>query len=153
MAMWWPLLGLLSCCPIFKSSHCNSFEDWTPVDFTCLIIKWVAEACLWSRMLVTMDSRYVADEYNTVLNTIRKKKAKTLFRLWTHKDTPYLALTGELWGIICEFFRGKIYRARYRECTVVAPAMAARRPTHPIEMVLGFSHSDCEAPLTKKNPY
>ena len=25
--LWWPLLGLLSRCPTFKSSHYNSFED------------------------------------------------------------------------------------------------------------------------------
>ena len=25
-----PLLGLISCCLIFKSSHCNSFEYWPP---------------------------------------------------------------------------------------------------------------------------
>ena len=27
MLPWWPLLELLSRCPIFKSSHCNTFED------------------------------------------------------------------------------------------------------------------------------
>ena len=29
MAPWWPLLGLLFRCSIFKLSHCNSFEDQT----------------------------------------------------------------------------------------------------------------------------
>ena len=28
MSPWQPLLGLLSRCPIFKSSHCNSFGNW-----------------------------------------------------------------------------------------------------------------------------
>ena len=27
MSSWWPLLRLLSWCPIIKSSHCNLFED------------------------------------------------------------------------------------------------------------------------------
>ena len=27
MSPWWPLPGLQYWCPIFKSSHCNSFED------------------------------------------------------------------------------------------------------------------------------
>ena len=38
----WPLLELLSWCPIL--SHCKSFEDQAPVDeiYGCLIFKWVA---------------------------------------------------------------------------------------------------------------
>ena len=28
---WWPLLALLSCCPTFKLSYCNLFEDRAPV--------------------------------------------------------------------------------------------------------------------------
>ena len=45
MSHWWPLLGPLSWCPIFKWSHYNSFEDWAPVDsiYVCPIFKWVAE--------------------------------------------------------------------------------------------------------------
>ena len=37
MSPWWPLLGLLSWCLIFQSSHCNSFEDWAPVDIGGLV--------------------------------------------------------------------------------------------------------------------
>ena len=38
---WWPLLGLLARCLIFKSTHCSSFE----VDeiYGCPISKWGAE--------------------------------------------------------------------------------------------------------------
>ena len=41
---WWPLLGLLPWCPIFNSSHCNSFEDQATLEFIygCLIFRWVA---------------------------------------------------------------------------------------------------------------
>ena len=30
-------MGLLSWCPIFNSSHCNTFEDWVPVDFSSTV--------------------------------------------------------------------------------------------------------------------
>ena len=41
---WWPFLELLSWCPIFMSSPCNSLEDLAPVDFiyVCPIFKRVA---------------------------------------------------------------------------------------------------------------
>ena len=46
MSPWRPLLGLPSWCPIFKSSHFNSFLIWdrSPEEeiFGCPIIKWVA---------------------------------------------------------------------------------------------------------------
>ena len=39
-----PLQGLLSWYPVMYSSHCNSFENWTPVDeiCECPIFRWVA---------------------------------------------------------------------------------------------------------------
>ena len=48
MSPWWPLPGLLFRFPILKSNHCNSFEDWAPVDeiYGCPIFKWVAVAWL-----------------------------------------------------------------------------------------------------------
>ena len=45
-----PLLGSLSWCPIFKSSHFyNSFEDWASINFTYPypIFKWVADLPTW----------------------------------------------------------------------------------------------------------
>ena len=41
MASWWPLLRQLSWCPIYESSHCNSFEDLVTVDeiFTAIHLK------------------------------------------------------------------------------------------------------------------
>ena len=40
---WGLLMELLSWYPIYKSSHCNSFEDGAPVDFIdgCPTFKWV----------------------------------------------------------------------------------------------------------------
>ena len=29
---------------------------------------------------------------------------RKLFKRWTHKRHPYLALTGKLWGVFCDFF-------------------------------------------------
>ena len=46
----------------------------------------------------------------------QKKKLWTDIKIRTHKnyeltkDTPYLALTGELWGVLSEFFGEKIPR-------------------------------------------
>ena len=34
LSSWWPLLRLLSRCPIFKSCHCHTFGDGAPVDFS-----------------------------------------------------------------------------------------------------------------------
>ena len=44
MSTWQPLHGLLSWCPILKSSHENSFEDRAPVDsiYGCPIFKWIS---------------------------------------------------------------------------------------------------------------
>ena len=49
---WWPLLVLLSWCPVFMSSHRNSFKDQAPVDeiYGCLIFKWVTVTWLHDRV-------------------------------------------------------------------------------------------------------
>ena len=51
ISLWQSSLELLSWCPIFKSSHCNSSEDREPVDFIygCQILKWIAETWLYDR--------------------------------------------------------------------------------------------------------
>ena len=48
MPIWWPLLRLLSWCPVFISSHCNACGDWASVDlvYRCPIFKWVADIWL-----------------------------------------------------------------------------------------------------------
>ena len=45
----WPLLGLLILCPVCKSSHCISFEDWVPVDFIYgyPILRWDSDEIQW----------------------------------------------------------------------------------------------------------
>ena len=45
MYSWWPILGLLSWCPILKSSLCNSYGDWVSIDliYRCLIFRWFVE--------------------------------------------------------------------------------------------------------------
>ena len=45
---------------------------------------------LWTHDITRYSSRY------------KIKDAKTSFRLWLHKDTPYLLLVDELWGVFNE---------------------------------------------------
>ena len=40
---WWPLLWLLTWYPIFKSSHCNSFEERAPVPRTHFQMNYYAQ--------------------------------------------------------------------------------------------------------------
>ena len=47
--------------------------------------------------LYTMDSRYIAFEYKTILNAMRKLKLYSVYE--PTKEIPYLALTGELWRV------------------------------------------------------
>ena len=54
----------------------------------------------------TLDSRYIAVIYNTVIYT---EQQFTMIQLppdfaFTN-DTPYLALTGELWGVFREILK------------------------------------------------
>ena len=73
--LWCPLLGVLSGCPIFKSSHCNSLDDWAPVDFIygCPIFKWVAETWLHEKTcpiesLDTMIHMMIPGHWHTSLS-------------------------------------------------------------------------------------
>ena len=59
----------------------------------------------------TIGSRYIAVEYNTILNKNTKgRKPKLCSDYELTKDTPYLTLTGELWGAFSGFFREKLLR-------------------------------------------
>ena len=40
--------------------------------------------------------------HNTVTDTIMSMENIQYF--WLTKDTQYLAFTGELWGVFCEYF-------------------------------------------------
>ena len=87
--LWRLLLGLLSLSPILKSSHCNSFEDWFPVDFIYgnPIFKWVAET--WhgregTRMvtIVLVTKRYT--QMNDILLYIAPPEVKLAFYFTMH---------------------------------------------------------------------
>ena len=57
MSPWWLCLGLLSWCPTFKSSHCNSFEDRvTDLQMSCSDL---------TRMVGYQDSRTCHGQTNT----------------------------------------------------------------------------------------
>ena len=50
----------------------------------------------------TVECRYNAVKRNMILHMIRQWKAKHASDVIFSKDTPYLALTGELWDVFCE---------------------------------------------------
>ena len=83
--VWLPLLGLLSWCPIFKSSHYNSFEDRAPVDFIywCPIYKWAAEI----RLRTTIPS--MVGGWHMDRRCLHK-----LFSLWRREPTGTMEPTG-----------------------------------------------------------
>ena len=55
-----------------------------------------------------MDAWYIAVIYNTIVNTAQKNYNKTSVRsIALTNDTPYLALTGELWDVFREFYQEK----------------------------------------------
>ena len=47
-------------------------------------------------------------KYKTMLNTTTVTKVEQTLN--SHKDTPYLALMGELWGVCCEYGTGEYWR-------------------------------------------
>ena len=47
---------------------------------------------------ITRDSRYIAVKYDTILSIIWGRKLKLGSEYELTKDTPYLALTDELWA-------------------------------------------------------
>ena len=68
----------------------NSIAEITTVDVDHVKLKskLLPDVC----KVVTVDLRYIAVEYITILDTIRKKKANNLFRLlWNQQRHPYLA--------------------------------------------------------------
>ena len=73
MLHWWPLLVLhvLSWCPIFKSSHCSSFDNQVPVDGIdgYLFVKWVSDLTKWvgtSSVVSWMATRW----YTILVSTV-----------------------------------------------------------------------------------
>ena len=50
-----------------------------------------------TRMHGTIDSRYIAEKYSTILTQYNIFECETSVRLWTHERHPYLALTGKPW--------------------------------------------------------
>ena len=54
---------------------------------------------LQSSAVITRSNivRYYIDNYRNC--------GRVSITCWMHKDTPYLALTGELWGVFCEYLR------------------------------------------------
>ena len=53
---------------------------------------------------VTVDCRYNAVQYNMILRTSLQWLNWIYSEFQPKKDTPYLALAGELWGVFCDHF-------------------------------------------------
>ena len=49
-----------------------------------------------------VECGYKAIQYNIILYTTLQRLRQNLIRLKVPKDTPYLTLMGELWGVFCE---------------------------------------------------
>ena len=50
----------------------------------------------------TVKCRYNAVQYNTTFNTALHRLGQDINQCEITNYTPYLALTGELWGVFCE---------------------------------------------------
>ena len=46
---------------------------------------------------ITVECRYNAVQYNTILSTALQRLRQNLIRGWSHERDPYLTLTEELW--------------------------------------------------------
>ena len=58
--------------------------------------------------LSTIDSQYIAVIYNSTLRTVQQLQSDNIQSdLALMIDTPYRALTGELWGVFRELFEEK----------------------------------------------
>ena len=70
-------------------SHCEYLDKIWPQDTESALFYRLSICCGWI--------------YNAILNMIQKEDYEVT------KDTPYLALMGDLWGIISEFFGERFY--------------------------------------------
>ena len=53
-----------------------------------------------------IDLKYIMVEYNTIFNAIWQWESYNVVQTMDSlKDTPYLTLTGELWGTFSKFFQ------------------------------------------------
>ena len=52
----------------------------------------------------TVETLYSTIYYSKYFIELNVDKSTEYVALWTHKDTPYLALSGELWSVFYEYF-------------------------------------------------
>ena len=61
----------------------------------------------WNHSIIklqnTVRCHYNMVQYCKILYKYLQKLSRILVRCWTTKDTPYLALTGELWCVFCKY--------------------------------------------------
>ena len=58
----------------------------------------------WTAGWYTMETLYSTIYYSKYFIELNIDKCTQCVALWTHKNTPYLALSGELWSVFYEYF-------------------------------------------------
>ena len=74
---------------IFCLQEINYLGSVMPQNLPCVIIQ-LSAVITWSNIV-----RYYINNY--------RNWGRISIRCWVHKNIPYLTLTGELWGVFCEY--------------------------------------------------
>ena len=97
---------------VYIYTSCLHIHIYTQVDiflrfiYVGIHVIWSAKSSLKSSISKqsTVKCRYNAVQYYKLLNLYLQKLRQNINQMLDpQKDTPYLALTGELWGVICEY--------------------------------------------------
>ena len=83
----------------FQMKFSNFDLNFTDACYTVETLYNTVNFC-WS----TVETLYSTIYYSKYFIEVNFDKSTHYVALWTHKDTPYLALSGELWGVFYEYF-------------------------------------------------
>ena len=95
-------LGQGTCDQVSSSVHYDTFLQIGIFKFwTITSAKYAGIPCL----KLPVQSSAVITRFNIVRYYINEYRnwSRIWIRRWIHKDTPYLALTGEIWGVFCGY--------------------------------------------------
>ena len=110
---------------IYNSGYKKSFVTWDVIIYQEVKNLQVSRQLLTALCHAASPTKYyglsmyhgIMVIYGTIVRTQHKNNNdKTLVRFALMNDTPYLALTGELWGVYLELYRDK--RLQYIESTL-----------------------------------
>ena len=93
----------ISCAETYEN-HCNTQHTMNYYYPTDSIFDIHILLCWRLKYICTIECRFNAFQHISryCINNYRNS-GRISTRRWTHKDTPYLALTGELRGVFCEY--------------------------------------------------